>query len=152
MVNVHEKVKSKPDDDAEKEVPPEPTTSAKVGGCILMAVLGALLLGGAWWALSLCGGQSEESKKENLENRRKGFHCLSAWDGNHDGFEALVRPRLLDPDSMKTYETLIGQVRNGKHHITMNFGAKNLFGGMNRFTAKGEVNHDTCEATLTELY
>ena len=38
------------------------------------------------------------------EDERKGFHCLSPWDGNHDGLEGLIRDELNDPGSMETYE------------------------------------------------
>ncbi len=31
--------------------------------------------------------------------------CVSAWDGNHEGFEALIRGVLNDPGSMETHGT-----------------------------------------------
>ena len=83
-----------------------------------------------------------------MEERRKGFHCLSAWDGNHDGIETLVRARLNDPGSMETHRTVIGPVVNGQHRIKLDFSAANAFGGMVRSTAIGYVDHDTCRATL----
>ena len=103
-----------------------------------------------------CGTEDRATQvAEKAEEKRRGFHCLNAWDGNHDGLEGLeglVRPLLTDPGSMKTYKTLIGPVRNGKHSITMDLGSKNSFGGMVRMTAKGTVDNRTCEASLTELY
>ena len=39
---------------------------------------------------------------EEAEDRRKGLHCLSDWDGDHEGLERLVRQELNDPDSMET--------------------------------------------------
>ena len=92
---------------------------------------------------------------EDREERRKGFHCLSAWDGNHDGLEKLVRDRLNDPGSMKTYETRITPVdtdeRGTGHYITVDFGARNSFGGMVRTNAYGWVDHETCEAILLDI-
>ena len=133
---------------------PKESSSPKeiASGCMVLVILAGLVIGVLFLVFSVCSGESEEERAERLEDRRKGFHCLSDWDGNHDGLEALVRPLLQDPGSMQTYETLIGPVRDGKHQITMNFGARNAFGGMVRHTAKGEVDHKTCEATLTELY
>ena len=84
----------------------------------------------------------------------KGFHCLSPWDGNHDGLERLVKRNLNDPDSMKTYETKIapsGSYGQNDHAIRMQFGARNAFGGMVRHTAHGWVDHETCEAELLSI-
>ena len=97
---------------------------------------------------SIACGQSEEDKAAKTEERRQGFHCLSPWDGNHDGLEALARNHLNDPGSMETYNTVIGQVVNGRHRIKMEFGAANAFGGMVRGVVLGWVDHETCEATL----
>ena len=97
--------------------------------------------------------ESDEEKTERLEDREKGFHCLSAWDGNHDGFEDVVRGYLEDPDSMSTINTLVGRNINGRHQITMNFTAENLFGGTERLTAKGYFDNATCDIVeLTEIY
>lgn len=83
------------------------------------------------------------------EERQKGFHCLSAWDGNHDGLEALIRNRLNDPGSMETIETVITPVdARGDHAIVLEFTAKNAFGGRVRHMAFGIVDNSTCEATL----
>ena len=94
-----------------------------------------------------------EREAEQAEERRQGFHCLSAWDGNHDGLEMLVKDNLNDPNSMETYETRITPVvtdSNGQrgHAVVMEFGARNAFGGMVRNTARGWIDHDTCAATL----
>ena len=106
----------------------------------------ALMMGAA------CG-LSEEQKTEKAEERRKGFHCLSAWDGNHGGLEALVRDSLKDPGSMETHKPQITPVQEttGQHHIFMDFGARNSFGGVVRNQAIGWVDPDTCEATLISV-
>ena len=44
---------------------------------------------------------------QDEEDRRKGFHCLDPWDGNHNAFEEIVRFHLNDPGSMKTYSTKV---------------------------------------------
>ena len=89
--------------------------------------------------------------RAQAEEKRKGFHCLSWWDGNHDAFERLVKKRLNDPDSMQTFETRVTPVKDGKHEIIMEFGARNAFGGMVRSFAFGTYDHQTCEPTLINI-
>ena len=105
-------------------------------------------------ALALIGcDMSVEQQEAKAEEERKGFHCLSAWDGNHDGMEDLVRPLLNDPNSMEIHETKITPVQpgTGQHTIIMTFGARNSFGGMVRQQAVGWVDPDTCQATLMSV-
>ena len=86
---------------------------------------------------------------EEEEERRKGFHCLSKWDGNHDGLEVLIRAQLNDPGSMETIETRITPPdADGDHIIQLDFTAKNAYGGRVRSTAHGWVSQATCVATL----
>ena len=66
-------------------------------------------------------------------------------------FERLVRERLTDPGSMETFETRVSPVKNGKHEILMDFGARNAFGGMVRKIAYGTYDHKTCEPTLISI-
>ena len=131
--------------------PPSAEKKSKmpIDGCAIMIVLAGLVIGGIAWGIGSCSGGPPSEEK--LEERRKGFHCLSSWDGNHDGFERLVRARLNDPGSMKTYETRITPVVGGEHRIIMEFGAKNAFGGMVRHTATGRVDHETCKAVLGNI-
>ena len=96
--------------------------------------------------------EDNEEYRQTKEEKQKGFHCLSAWDGNHDSFEELVKAKLKDPNSMETYETRISPVNaQGKHTILMDYGARNSFGGMVRGTARGTVDNETCEATLLNV-
>ena len=89
---------------------------------------------------------------DNNEDKRKGFHCLSPWDGNHDGLEALIREEIRDPNSMETIETRITPVNaNGNHTVSLTFRSRNGFGGMVRSTAFGTVDNDTCKATLLTI-
>ncbi len=101
--------------------------------------------------VAVSAGGDSGTDTTSAEEKRKGFHCLSDWDGNHDELERLVRQRLNDPGSMETYETRIGTVQQGRHRIVMEFGAKNAFGGMVRSTATGWVDNESCEATLTGI-
>jgi hypothetical protein len=92
---------------------------------------------------------SSSSSAASAEDRRKGFHCLDQWDGNHNGMEALIRDELNDPGSMETIETGITPVdADGQHTVRLEFTAKNAFGGRVRHTAYGWVDQATCAATL----
>ena len=141
---------------------PELTTKRTLIGIVIgMLLIGALV--------SVAGGdedpaaEDEETRQaeaaeaaerraenaEKAEERRKGFHCLSEWDGNHDGLEALIRDRLNDPGSMETIATRIAPAdAQGDHRIQLDFTAQNAFGGRVRSTAYGWVSQATCEATL----
>ena len=85
-------------------------------------------------------------------DKRGGRHCLSAWDGNHNGFEALVRDVLKDPGSMETIETWVQLVSTTDlgtgHYIKMQYRAKNSLGGYVVNTAYGWFDNQTCQATL----
>ena len=86
------------------------------------------------------------------DDRRRGFHCLDPWDGNHNGLEDLVRERLIDPDSMDTVSTLIAPVDSqGDHRILMEFTARTRGGAYDALSAYGWVDQDTCVATLVLL-
>ena len=92
--------------------------------------------------------QTTTQSAEDKENRRKGFHCLSTWDGNHDGMNELIKAELNDPGSLEVHTTRIAPVEGGVHAVKVDFSAKNAFGGMVRNEATGFIDHDTCEATL----
>lgn len=125
--------------------------------CLIIGAIGAviiMILVGVCTALVVTNddGPTPSSGTSSPEDRRKGFHCLSQWDGNHDGLESLVRDQLNDPGSLKTYETRIGRVaQENRHRIEMDLGATNLFGAMVRLTAYGWVDNATCKATLTSV-
>ena len=90
--------------------------------------------------------------KPMSEEQVKGFHCLSKWDGHHDGLNELVKARLNDPGSLEPIETGIAPVNaNKKHAVRMDFTAKNAFGGRVRHLATGWIDNKTCEATLVEI-
>ena len=113
----------------------------KVAGILMVSVA---LIGGA------CG-LTEEQQAEKAEERQNGFHCLSAWDGHHDGFEDIVRPRLADPGSMETFETRVAPNDGGNHRIIMYFGAKNAYGGTSRMIAFGTYGNESCDPVLDSL-
>ncbi len=101
---------------------------------------------------STTSSSSSSSRATTAEDRRKGFHCLDPWDGNHNGMEALIRDRLNDPGSMETIVTRIAPAdAQGDHRIQLEFTAKNAYGGRVRHTAHGWVDQGTCRATLTLL-
>ena len=123
----------------------KPAQYAVIGCLVIVIAVVALIVA---CVVSVMGG-SESSDTDKAEEKRKGWHCLSAWDGNHDGLEDLVKSLLKDPESMETIQTRITPVDvNGNHRITMEFRSRNSFGGMVVNTATGSVDNDSCEATL----
>ena len=83
------------------------------------------------------------------ETRRKGFHCLSSWNGSHRGVKNYIVDRLRDPDSFEHVETRITPVNaNGEHTLIMQYRARNGFGGMNVEYVTARVDNETCRATI----
>ena len=91
----------------------------------------------------------ESERALRQAQREAGFHCLSAWDGNFNNLEDLVRPQLHDPRSMDTLSTAIAPVNeDGKHAVTMVFTATNVYGATVTLTALGLADNATCAAEL----
>lgn len=118
-----------------------------------------IIIGGLWLLSGgMCMSPEQRAERERqeaaaaAEERRKGFHCLSSFDGNHNGLERLVRGRLNDPNSLETVRTLISPVNDAnKHRVRMEFTATNAFGGRVRNIAIGLIDNNTCVATLLSV-
>lgn len=81
----------------------------------------------------------------NREERRKGFHCLSDWDGSHRAMQDAVKEHLRNPGSFEHIETAITPLdEKGQHRVTMRYRAENGFGGMNVEQAAGIIDGETC--------
>ena len=76
--------------------------------------------------------------------------CLSAWDGNHAGFEDQVRRGLNDEGSMQTHGTYFTATPNNLRRvpIRMEYSAKNLLGGRIKSQATGYLDATTCKVTV----
>lgn len=108
-----------------------------LGGCLVLVAIIFLL--------AMCGRSNKpEDDAKAAADKEAGFHCLSEWDGSHRQFVDKVKSQLRDPDSFEHDETRVGPNVNGRHSITMRFGARNGFGGMNRSVAIGTYDHETC--------
>ena len=71
----------------------------------------------------------EIEKVQAEQNKNKGFHCLSAWDGSYRPLVETIKKYLKDPDSFKHRETTISPNNGGIHVALMTYGAKNSYGG-----------------------
>ena len=112
---------------------------------ILAIIVGAYIVGGD----GKTGGEKGQAKatqtsQEDAEKRRKGFHCLSGWDGSHRDFVQRVSEGLREPDSFEHVETRITPVVDGNHNLFMKFRAKNGFGGTNLGTATATIHQLDC--------
>lgn len=141
-------------DPAEVKAAQDKKKSETKAGAIGCLVLGGILLA----ALGMCSGSSdtpEETKAKEVaaaEDRRKGMHCLSQWDGSNNSFVEQVKAGLRDPESFEHVETRITPVdKDGEHTIFMQYRAKNGFGGMNNPTATGIVRQSDCSARVVTL-
>jgi hypothetical protein len=127
---------------------PKPTAKEQAQGCAVLFVLIVVVVA----LLGMCSGKSEQQKaadaSASAEDKRKGFHCLSAWDGSNRSLVEQVKAGLRDPSSFEHDETRITPEKNGKHTVFMRYRARNGFGGMNVATAAAQVDHVTCDATL----
>ena len=95
------------------------------------------------------GGDKEADAAQKAEDTRKGFHCLSSYNGAHRGVEKYVKENLRDPASYGHIETKITPVsEKGEHVLIMKYRAKNGFGGMNVESIVATVKNETCQATI----
>ena len=78
--------------------------------------------------------------------------CLSPWDGNHEGFEAQIRPLLNNEGSMQTHSTRFGVEPgpDGRSLIQMEYSAENIFGGRVKTIAWGQLDPNNCEVEVIE--
>ena len=82
---------------------------------------------------------------EEAEERRKGFHCLSGWDGSHRGLIDWTKENLNDPGSFEHDETRITPVNDqGQHSVIMKYRAKNGFGGVVRGSILAVIRQSDC--------
>ena len=90
--------------------------------------------------------------KEVAEEKRKGFHCLSDWDGSHTAVVRATKKQLRDPKSFDHSKTMVWPVSvDGKHQFVMQYRAKNGFGGLTMGVVKGEYSNETCQATIRSI-
>ena len=86
------------------------------------------------------------------ERKRKGFHCLSGWDGSHRGVKQTIEDRMRDPDSFEHIETRITPVNeSGTHTLSMQYRARNGFGGMTNGIATATIQNSSCDYSITSI-
>lgn len=85
-------------------------------------------------------------REEEAEERRKGFHCLSGWDGSHAAFKRQVKSMMRNPSSFEHISTRVTPVSDaGTHTVFMEYRAENGFGGMTVGSATGEYSSANCD-------
>lgn len=90
-----------------------------------------------------------QADAQEREERRKGFHCLSSWDGSLSALKTDIKNRLRDPKSFDHVETKITPVNSyGEHVLVMTYRAKNGFGGVNVEQASALVKNSDCSYTI----
>lgn len=90
-----------------------------------------------------------EAEEEEREKRKKGWHCLSVWDGSHRDVVRQFKRFLRDTDSFEHVDTHTSWVNDdGKHTLTTKFRSRNGFGGMMLGRVQATIDNETCEAIL----
>lgn len=110
--------------------------------------------------------QEAEARLEE-ERRKQGFHCLESRlrepkadeEPTHtifgigrveyvplvEAIETQVKEALPDPGSMVIHDLRITPVdENGQHRALLDFGARNMYGGMQRFHLVALVDSESC--------
>jgi len=91
-------------------------------------------------------------EKEAEEEVRKGFHCLSDWNGSHSAVVKFTKEQLRDPKSFEHDKTLVWPVSSdGTHQLVMQYRAKNGFGGMTAGVVKAFYSNSDCKATIKSI-
>ena len=100
--------------------------------------------------------QGSREIAENLkeqQDREKGFHCLSGWDGSHREFVRATKRMMNDPKSFDHVETRVTpRDSSGRHTIIMEFTGKNAFGGTVRSIATGSYSNVSCSVTSGPIF
>lgn len=96
--------------------------------------------------------EAEQKIENDKENKRKGFHCLTSWNGSHAAVKKYVEDNMRDPDSFEHIETKITPENDkGTHTLFMKYRAKNGFGGMNVSSAIATIDNASCNATIISV-
>ncbi len=132
-----------------KAPPPKPASPGETfAGCAGLIVVALII----FFVFRSCTSESVEEKQakvaQTAEDKRNGFHCLSPWDGSHNGVVDRVKAGLRDPESFEHDSTRITPVdKDGNHIVAMTYRARNGFGGMNVGNAIATVRQADCGVT-----
>ena len=97
---------------------------------------------------ALAKAERERLAYEKSENRRKGFHCLSGWDGSHRQVTQWLKKNLKDPKSYEHIETRVLPVNDkGLHFAFVQYRAKNSFGGYVIGNVSATYKNSDCSVT-----
>lgn len=88
--------------------------------------------------------KTDERIEKEMENK-KGFHCLSSWDGSHKNVVKAVKKVLNDPSSFDHVSTYVAPELDGKHQFEMSYRAKNSFGALMLSKVVGSFNNSDCK-------
>ena len=90
------------------------------------------------------GSNAPAKSWQMTEEKRKGLHCLSSWDGSNRSVVTNVKYKMKDPKSFDHISTSITPVSNGQHTVIMSYRGRNGFGGMVVETEYTTVSNSSC--------
>ena len=88
--------------------------------------------------------QERKAALENMERRRSGQDCINVWNGSHSYLVRQIKPLLREPDSFEHISTRVWKANGGWHRVTMQYRAKNGFGGMSIGEVAAEYESGNC--------
>ena len=126
--------------------------AAGIGCLAIIVIFGVIAIaggGGGSTGNSSDAATEQSAAQKVADDRRKGFHCLSAWDGSLRGLVDSVKKSLRNPDSFQHVETKITPVDDkGYHMLLMEYRAQNGFGGMIVGKVAARVKSEDCSFTV----
>ena len=147
-------------------IPSRPSDTLWMVGIAGLVIL--LLFGAGYWALRETDeeriarlAREAENRAQEVEDRRKGFHCLSAWNGSHRDVERRIKGQMRDPGSFEHVETRVTPVSvacrdnpqaagDCTHSLFMTYRGKNAFGGVVSGTARAKYRNSDCQVVEVE--
>jgi uncharacterized lipoprotein NlpE involved in copper resistance len=116
---------------------------------ILTAMIATLVLTGCGDSKEVKAQKAAEIAAQKAEDQRRGFHCLSSWDGSHRATVNYIKENLRDPDSYQHIKTSITPAdKEGNHILIMQYRAKNGFGGYVPGSVMVTVKNEDCSGKL----
>ena len=137
-----------------QNITPEPTAAdAWLGFAIFIVIIGSIYYGlfasdSNAIPYDDFGSNAPAKSWEVSEKERKGFHCLSAWDGSNSSLIRETKNTMKDPKSFEHVETVIGTVSNGQHKAVMTYRGRNGFGGMVVEKVGVYISNSTCKVLM----
>jgi len=118
---------------------------------VAWAAFGIFVVGPVIGSVTGSNEPTVQELAEREEDKRKGFHCLSSWDGSHRKLTTVLKKNLKDPSSYEHISTRVTPVNtDGLHDAVVTYRAKNGFGGFAIGTILATYSNKNCNIISAE--